>query len=410
MSKQVVVVGAGLSGLMCATLLARVGFGVQVLEKASRSGGRALSPAVHGVPMNLGAHALYLGGPAERVLRTLGVDFTGGKPSASDAWLCDAEGLFASPTSIFSLATATRFSLKERFALLRFFARLDGLDPASVAGKTTTAWLDGSRHPQKTRRFIDAMVRVSTYSNAPELVPAEIALRQLQIAVGLKAKGVVYVDRGWQSLVSQLEDAATAAGVRIVTDAHVTRVSRGGRVQLEGSDGIDADHVVVALTHGAACHVVPSLGHVPREPVRAACVDLVLSAPPPRRLVIGLDEPHYFSVHSAPNAAPVCAHALRYLAPHERGEEQRAALEAWLDRVVYDGEGFRSHVVGQRFLPEMDVSSAFPSRQELPVLDRISFVGDWTSKAHVLLDAAAESAEAACVRVRAPDERAHKAA
>src|SRR5436309_2879388 len=57
-----VVVGGGIGGLLCAARLARSGSEVRVIERASRAGGRALSPSVDGVPMNLGAHALYLGG------------------------------------------------------------------------------------------------------------------------------------------------------------------------------------------------------------------------------------------------------------------------------------------------------------------------------------------------------------
>ena len=70
---DVVVVGGGLGGLICAARLSRAGREVRVLERASRVGGRALSPPVSGIPMNLGAHALYLGGPAERTLSDLGV-------------------------------------------------------------------------------------------------------------------------------------------------------------------------------------------------------------------------------------------------------------------------------------------------------------------------------------------------
>jgi len=144
--------------------------------------------------MNLGAHALYLGGPAERVLRSLGVDFTGAQPSASDAWLADETGVFASPSSLLSLLGSGCFSFGERFDLMRFFAALDRIDPTSVLGLSTTAWLDRLGHRPRARRFVDAMVRVSTYSNAPDIVPAEIALRQLRVAIGLHAKGVVYVD------------------------------------------------------------------------------------------------------------------------------------------------------------------------------------------------------------------------
>jgi hypothetical protein len=119
---------------------------------------------------------------------------------------------------------------------------------------------------------------------------------------------------------------------------------------------------------------------------------MVLDAPVSRRLVFGLDEPHYFSVHAALNAAPpLVAHAFRYLATGEDGTALRPALEVWLDRVVPDR---RAHVIAERFLPEMDVTSALPPC-DVPSFERVTFAGDWASPGQVLLDAVAESAETA---------------
>ncbi len=57
-------------------------------------------------------------------------------------------------------------------------------------------------------------------------------------------------------------------------------------------------------------------------------------------------------------------------------------------------------VAARRFLPEMEVASAVPSRDPaVPPFARVSFVGDWASGAHVLLDAVADSAERAAARV-----------
>jgi hypothetical protein len=356
--------------------------------------------------MNLGAHALYLGGPAERTLRELGVSWSGFQPRAGDIWLSDEDGLFESPASLFSLLGSRLFAFGERFGLLRFFAMLDRMTPSDVEGLTAGAWIERIAPGPRAKRFLHAMVRVSTYANAPTLLPAQIALKQLQIAVGVRAKGVAYVDGGWQSLVSDLEAAATSAGVRIERDAHVARVTADGRVVLASGEERAAGHVVVALPRASAMHLVSERAE-PR-PVRAACLDLVLDAPPPRRVVFGLEEPHYFSVHTPASEMPplrahaLRAHALRYLAPEEIGADYKHSLEAWLARVV---PGLR--VAASRFLPEMEVASAVPScAPGAPALARVSFVGDWASAAHVLLDAVADSAEAAAMRVAAEKVRA----
>ena len=71
---DVAVIGGGLSGLTAAALLARQGRQVTVFEGSAHLGGRAQSPTMQGTPVNLGPHALYLGGAAFEVLTSLGID------------------------------------------------------------------------------------------------------------------------------------------------------------------------------------------------------------------------------------------------------------------------------------------------------------------------------------------------
>ena len=399
MNEEIVVVGGGVGGLMVAARVARAGRAVRVLERASRTGGHALSPPVGGVPMNLGAHALYLGGPAERALGELGVAFDGFQPRASDGWLARGDAAFRAPASVVSLFATGWLTLRERFALARFFATLER---ARVPAASTKEWLDALGLPGGARAFVDTMVRVSTYGDVPDLLPAEIALRQLRVAVGPRAKGVVYVEGGWASLALSLEAVARAAGARVTTDAHVTHVGADGRVTLASGETIAARHVVVALPRAAAAHVV-GWSAPERPPLRAACLDLALEAAPTRRLVLGLDEPHYFSVHSPASAdAPIRAHALRYLRPGEVGAECKERLERWAGAIA---PGLR--IAARRFLPELDVMSAVPARDAAPpAMERVSFAGDWTSFGLMLLDAVAESAEAAAARALAERSRA----
>ncbi|HPS62418.1 MAG TPA: FAD-dependent oxidoreductase, partial [Bacteroidales bacterium] len=56
---DVVIIGSGLSGLLCGVILAREGLGVTVLEKEPRAGGNLLTFSRNGVNFETGVH--YVG-------------------------------------------------------------------------------------------------------------------------------------------------------------------------------------------------------------------------------------------------------------------------------------------------------------------------------------------------------------
>src|SRR4030095_1138183 len=80
---QAIVVGGGLAGLTAATLLARGGHAVTLLERSSALGGRAVTQEDHGFRLNLGPHARYRAGAGMRVLKRLCIEVQGGVPAAS---------------------------------------------------------------------------------------------------------------------------------------------------------------------------------------------------------------------------------------------------------------------------------------------------------------------------------------
>ena len=402
-----IVIGGGLGGLTSALMLARAGRKVILFEKASDLGGRAATHDEGGVRLNFGPHALYRRGAARTALRALGVDPTGGRPAASGMLALDGGRLHALPAGFTSLVTTGLLGMSEKIEAARLLQGLARIDTGSLRDVSVRDWIDGGARRPGTRRLLHALVRVTTYSNAPDLACAADTVLQLQRGL---STGVMYVDGGWQTIVDALEALALAAGVQVHRSTRVAAVAPG-RVTLAGGGQFAAGDVIVAATPAAASELVPSSAELAAAaaaavPVRAACLDLALSALPRPRATfcLGIDEPLYYSVHSAsaalaPDGAQVI-HVARYLAPGEVADA--SSLEALLDRLQ---PGWRDRVVTRRFLPQLVVASDIhPAGRRRPgpaVADApgVYVVGDWVGEGAMLADAAVASARAAVTRI-----------
>ncbi len=396
---DVLVVGGGLGGLAAATLLARQGRRVKLLERASRPGGRALSLPVGGASgpaMNLGPRALYRGGPAERLLADLGVRWTGFSPTTGKLWLAEGADVFPGPSSVVALLVSRRFSWSERRSLLAFFARLDTTRRESLAKLTTRAWLDGLdglAAGGRARRFLESMIRLGTYANAPDQLPAAAALGQLQTLLGLRAKGVAYLDGGWQTLVDQLAAIASAAGVVTVTrrDLHAHRGGRDRHARFRGGAGGRAGDRRAPRAERASAE---RRGSGARRPLGALGVSRshdVARAEQAAGLRPGRAALSLGALARAPggSAASACTPCATWR-PARAVDAQRGALERWLDRG--DRRAGATDVVS-RALPaggrggERGPLAGGAGARSSPA---VSFVGDWCSHdRHQLLDAVA---------------------
>src|SRR5581483_6167843 len=131
---KVSVIGGGLGGLAVASLLARQGVDVVLHERASEFGGRARSQIADGFVFDQGPHALYLGGPGEAVLRSLGVPLEGKIPEASGSLaLLDGE-LRSLPVGMTSLLGTDLLSMGEKMELGWLLLRLPRIEARSLTG------------------------------------------------------------------------------------------------------------------------------------------------------------------------------------------------------------------------------------------------------------------------------------
>jgi phytoene dehydrogenase-like protein len=301
-------------------------------------------------------------------------------------------------------------------------------DPARFDGTTVAEWLAPATDT-RARGLMEALVRVSTYTNAPDRMSAGAALRQL------RAGGVWYIDGGWQTIVDGLVRRAEELGVEIRTKAHVEAIATAdGAVThvVAGGTPIECAEVAITLSPRQTVSLLvgaasPELASYAERAtiVRAACLDVALrTLPRPHpKLVLGVDRPTYLSVHSktaklAPEGGAVI-HLAHYFAPHEKIEpsEVRRELERELDLAQ---PGWRDVVVETRWAPAMTTMNAMPEvalggLRGRPKIDAagvrgVYLAGDWVGPRGMLLDACMESAHDVREHLVAAPRRAPRAA
>jgi len=419
---DLIIVGGGLAGLAAAAWCARDGLRVVLLERAITLGGRARTDVQAGYALNLGGHALYVGGPAARGLRELGVEFTGAAPPTGGLLGMVRGRLHRFPAGLFSMLATDLFGFAAKIEAARALATLVRTDPKPLRDVRWSEWLGGLASRPEVRDAVASIARVSTYANAPERASAGATVAQIQRAAGA---GVLYLDGGWQTLVDGLERVAVAAGVRIVRAAPVASIVRSSGtvrgVTIAGGERVMGQAVLLATGPATARALLgnPTLGAA-LVPAHAACLDLGLtSLPHPERLIaFGLDEPTYFSVHSAVARLAergATVHLMKYLDPD--APEDAAAAEADLEHVADRVQpGWRDRVETRRFLPNLVASNAIVvAGGRRPAVDASGLpgaylAGDWVGEEGMLADATIVSARAAAGRIAEDLRRARAGA
>lgn len=278
MSARIVVIGAGIGGLVSAALLAARGAEVTVLEKESWVGGKARRVAVDGAEIDGGPTVFTLRDVFDEVFAACGAnldDYITAQPAeiiARHAW-SNAErlDLFADPARSeeaigdFAGAAAARGYRNFRLEAKRIF---DVLEDPFLRGDKASTPLPMMRRIGLSRmgdmlamrpfdglwnalgeHFADPRLRqlfgrYATYcGSSPYLAPAT-----LMLIAHVEARGVWLIDGGIHALARALASLAESQGASIRTGAHVSEVlTQGGRasgVRLATGEVIMADAVI----------------------------------------------------------------------------------------------------------------------------------------------------------------------
>lgn len=419
MSKTVIVVGGGLAGLTAANFAAKARCEVTLFEKSQAVGGRAATSEKSGVRFNLGPHALYRSGQAFKILRELGIEFTGGVPKVDGTLAIDGGRKHSLPGGTLSLMTTSLFGLSAKLEAARVLTALPKIDAATINHLTVNDWLSREIRNEDLRRLFGALFRLSTYANDSDRLSAGVALAQFQMAL---AKSVLYPDGGWQTLVDGLRAKAGQAGVKIVAEARVAKVELDETRQAIGislADGSlhSSDAVIIAASPDEACALIEgdqqtTLGEWAKTaiPVKAACLDVALERlpEPQATFALGIDRPLYLSVHSAvAKLAPAdkaMIHVAMYLGSEAPADTKAVEheLEELLDLVQ---PGWRELVIERRFLPAMTVVNSLATAKQsglagrlgpaVPGIEGLFVAGDWVGAEGWLADASVASGKRA---------------
>ncbi|MGG3573932.1 FAD-dependent oxidoreductase [Bacillus gobiensis] len=412
---EVAIVGGGIAGLTAAIYAAKAGKRTIVLEQQKQLGGRAITNKKQGVYFNLGGHALYKG-EAHETFRELGLRIEGSTPSV-DAYGMWKNQLLTLPMNVSSFIQTPTLSRGGKLEFAKWFIKFGKMDTSIWNQISIRDWIESQLHDPMLRNVFYALLRTSTYVLAPELHVAGPALKQLQRSL----KGVLYLDKGWGTLVEELHELAVQQGVELVTGCKVVAVEHQDQKvhSIICADGtkIEASNVILTTPPSISYKLVPHADQTALDTwkkqaiaVTIACLDVGLRRlpKPKHQFIYGLDQPILFTNQSRdgkPRAAILSDDGtqvislFKYQGPQTDAEQDEEQLEQVLDVVQ---PGWRNELVTRQYLPKMTVVHDFPHIKRIedpgpaiPEIEGLYVAGDWVSHGELLVDASVASAKRA---------------
>ncbi|MGH1297836.1 phytoene desaturase family protein [Bacillus pretiosus] len=415
---DVAIVGGGLAGLTASIYLAKAGRKVIVLEKSSHFGGRGRTINKNGICMNLGAHALYRGGEAFIAFNELGVNLPGGIPStkAHGIWKGD---IYTIPTDFRSILSTPLLSWSAKVQFARLMIHLGKLDVGKVPKMSLTTWAENEIKDPMVRNIFYALCRTTTYTYAPTIQLASSVLKQIQLSI---KEGVLYVDGGWETIITNLRNIASTSGVQFLAKKHVLKIEHCDgkqRIQCFDDEVFEAGAVIVTTPPKEACKIIKGAEGTSLQKwceqsiqVTVAALDIGLKQLPNplHHFALGLDQPIFFTNQSRAaklsEDGSIVVSLIKYHNPVlelNHIQEDKEQLENAMELLH---PNWKREVVAQQYLPKITVVYDFPhiDRVEkpgpnIPGMPGVYVAGDWAGHDEILADAAVASGKRAALHI-----------
>lgn len=275
---RIVVIGAGIGGLVSALLLSARGFDVTVLERAQSPGGKMRQIEAGGALLDAGPTVMTMRWVFDEIFDDAGADFSDCvkllrlETLARHAWSANERlDLFADPARSFEAIHAfagkteaegfARFcarargiyeTLRDSFILAQRPSPIDLVRHAGVSGLAnltrispfTSMWDELGKYFSDPR-LRQLFGRYATYcGSSPFQAPAT-----LMLVAHVEMDGVWRIEGGMHRLAAVLADLARARGAKILYGRNTKRILiEGGRaagVETDQGDVINADAVVM---------------------------------------------------------------------------------------------------------------------------------------------------------------------
>src|SRR5204863_5271587 len=122
--------------------------------------------------LNLGPHALYVGGHAMRLLTDLRIPFTGRVPAARGALVFAGETPYTLPGDLGSLLATRLLTLREKWRLARLQFALPRLDTRRLDRVPLDDWVAHTAGTGRLAELLRTLFRLVTYANDPAQMSA----------------------------------------------------------------------------------------------------------------------------------------------------------------------------------------------------------------------------------------------